>query len=367
MVLSNQPTIPWWQTSFDNGESEAVGEAIKAKKISQGDVTKTFETALSEFLEVDHVIATNSGTSAITLALMGIGIKPGDEVLVPNRTWIATAHAVHILGAVPIFVDSEPGIPIMSTGNLQQHLTSLTKAIIPVHVNGREADMDEINGFARAHGLLVIEDAAQAIGSKGATGKFVGTNSSAGCFSLSVAKLIATGQGGFIATNDSKLANRFRNLRTHGVENTIAPGAWDQPGFNFRFTDILATIGILQLGLLPKRIKRIKEIEARYKSGLRGILSVDYIDTKVNEVGPYIEVLANERDRLRSFLSSQAVSIETRPFYPNLNTAHYWKLRNTVHLPNSIKFQQNGLYLPSGPSILDSEIDYVLSALQNFS
>lgn len=366
MISKAKSIIPWWQTSFDNGEDFAVTEAIKAKKISQGSVTKHFEELLADYLGVQSVIATSSGTSALTLALMGSDIKPGDEVLVPNRTWIATAHAVQILGGVPVFVDTEVDFPVMSVIQLEKYLTPKTKAIMPVHMNGRGVDMTELNQFAEEHGLVVIEDAAQALGSKNVRGQFLGTLSTAGCFSLSVAKIIATGQGGFLATKDPDLAKRFRSLRTHGVENTVEPDRWVAPGSNFRFTDILASIGIIQLALLPERIKRSRQVYERYKVGLKNHPSVQLIEYKDYEVGPYIEVLAQNRDGLRNYLRVQPIEIETRPFYPDLNSAPYWVERNSEELPNSMKFAARGLYLPSGPSILDEDIDYVLGAIWKF-
>jgi dTDP-4-amino-4,6-dideoxygalactose transaminase len=270
------------------------------------------------------------------------------------------------LGGVPIFVDTEINFPIMSVTQLEQYLTPKTKAIMPVHMNGRGVDMTLLNRFAKERNLVVIEDSAQALGSKNLDGQFLGTLSDAGCFSLSVAKIIATGQGGFIATKDPDLAKRFRSLRTHGVENTVEPDRWVAPGSNFRFTDILASIGIIQLGLLPERIKRSRQVYERYKIGLNNHPSVQLIENRDYEVGPYIEVLAQNRDGLRNYLRVQHIEIETRPFYPDLNTASYWVERNSAELPNSMKFAAHGLYLPSGPSILDEDIDYVLGAIWKF-
>ncbi len=356
--------IPWWQTSFDNGEDIAVSKSIKSRNISQGAITKEFENRLAQYLDVPEVIATSSGTSALTLALMGTNISPGDEVLIPNRTWIATAHAVQILGAVPVFVDTEVSLPVMQLSELDKFVTPLTKAIIPVHMNGRGVDMETLNNFASDRGLIVIEDAAQAFGSKNLNGNFLGTLSSAGCFSLSVAKIISTGQGGFIATKDIELANRLRNLRTHGVENTIEPGKWVAPGFNFRFTDVLASMGIVQLGLMAKRKFYAQEIYKHYLSALSASSSCKIIPLQDYELGPYIEVIAENRNALREHLLKNG--IETRPFYPDLNSAPYWKNRNNIELVNSKRFANNGLYLPAGPSITVNQIDKVIDVILKF-
>jgi len=358
MTRIHEP-IPWWATNFTSGEAEAAAGAITNRHLSQGSVTELFEQALAKYLGVPHVVAVTSGTSALTLALMAHGIGPGDEVLVPNRTWIATAHSVQILGATPVFIDTEPDRPVMDVSTVHRHVTSRTKVVIPVHMNGRSVNMEAVNAFAAAAGLVVIEDAAQALGSRDQQGRALGTLSKAGCFSLSVAKIISTAQGGIVATRDAVIDARLRAIRTHGVENTIEPNTWIMPGFNFRFTDILASIGLVQLGLLPGRVNRQRQVYDLYEEGLKSSDSVRLIPQQVGEVGPYIEVLTKDRDRLVEFLKLRG--IETRIFYPDLDTAPYWNFDEG--LVNSRVFGQEGLYLPSGPSVTDEQIERVLAAV----
>ncbi len=355
-------SIPWWATSFTNGEAEAAAAAVTDRHLSQGPVTALFEDSLAKCLGVPHVVAVTSGTSALTLALMAEGIGPGDDVLVPNRSWIATAHAVQILGAKPVFVDTEPGRPVFEVGTAARHVTSRTKAIIVVHMNGRSVDMDAVNAFARANDLIVIEDAAQALGSCDLEGRALGTLSNAGCFSLSVAKIISTGQGGFVATCDAGMDRRLRAIRTHGVENTVEPNIWAMPGFNFRFTDILASIGLVQLGLLSDRVQRQTQVYNLYEEGLKDCNSVRFLSQQSGEVGPYIEVLAKNREQLGQFLKLRG--IETRTFYPDLDTAPYWDLDE--RLVNSRVFGREGLYLPSGPSISDEQVERVVGGIKDF-
>ena len=357
-----QKLIPWWATSFTNGEAEAAARAVTERHLSQGPVTELFEQALADYLGVPHVVAVTSGTSALTLALMAHGIGPGDEVLVPNRTWVATAHSVQILGATPIFVDTETDRPVMEVSTAHRHVTSRTKAVIPVHMNGRSVNMAATNAFAATAGLVVIEDSAQALGSLDQQGRALGTLSKAGCFSLSVAKIISTGQGGFIATHDAVTDKNLRAIRTHGVENTVEPNQWVMPGFNFRFTDILASIGLVQLGLLPERVRRQRQVYAFYEAGLEGSDSAHLIPQRAGEVGPYIEVLTKERDQLVTFLRLRG--IETRAFYPGLDAAPYWNFDG--RLINSRVFGREGLYLPSGPSITDEQIERVVSGVKDF-
>ena len=356
--------INWWQTEFKTGEAEAAAKAINQGRLSQGELVAEFELKLGEYLGVRNVVATTSGSDALLLSLWAANVLPGDEVLVPNRTWIATAHAVSLLGAIPIFVDTDVDNPVISLFDLRNKMTSRTKAVIPVHLNGRNAHIDEVIEFGEAHGIKVIEDAAQALGSKDLSGSFLGTKSLAGCFSLSVAKVISSGQGGFIATNHDDFAARLKAMRTHGIENVIEPGKWDMLGFNFRFTDVLASIALEQFKKLELRLSRLREIYNRYEVGMTGLANIRMIPLNLDggEVGPYIEILSDDRESLVKHLMRN--NIESRKFYPDLDTASYFKA--TKENPNSRIFGSDGLYLPSGPSLSNDSIDFVLSALANF-
>ena len=356
--------IPWWQTEFTTGEAEAAAKAITEGRLSQGPIVAEFEQKLANYLGVRQVVATTSGSDALLLSLWAANVLPGDEVLVPNRTWIATAHAVSLLGAVPIFVDTDVDNPVISPSDLRNKVTSRTKAVIPVHLNGRDAHIDEVLEFGETHSIKVIEDAAQALGSKDASGSFLGTKSLAGCFSLSVAKVISSGQGGFIATSHDDFAARLKAMRTHGIENVIEPGKWDMLGFNFRFTDVLASIALAQFEKLELRLSRLREIYNRYEVGIRGLPNIRMIPLNLNggEIGPYIEILSDDRESLVKYLMQHG--IESRKFYPDLDTADYFKA--IKENPNSRVFGSDGLYLPSGPSLTNDSIDFVLATLVNF-
>ena len=354
--------IPWWKTSFDHGEAEAAAECIRNRNLSQGPVVREFEVALQAYLGVSDVIAVTSGSDALVLSLLASGIRPGDEVLVPKRSWIATAHAVHILGAIPVFVETLRDRPIIDLDDAKRRITQGTRAIIAVHVNGRAAPMDSLNALCADNGLKLIEDAAQALGSTDEQHRLLGTMSQAGCFSLSVAKVISTGQGGFIATNDASFAGRLRDMRTHGVESTHEPQAWSMPGFNFRMTDVLASIGLVQLRQLPERLRRLRAIYERYSEGLASLESVRIIPLEEWEIGPYIESMASDREGLQEFLLARG--IETRRFYPDQDGAKYWT--TTPETGFSRAFQDEGLYLPSGPSLSDSEVDRVIREIHAY-
>jgi len=205
--------ITWWKTLFGEEEVNKVADSIREEHVSQGPVTAEFERQVSGFLDIPYVIATTSGSMALLMSLWVLGVGPGDEVIVPNRTWIATAHAPLLLGAKVKLVDVEPNRPIIDASLIEERITEKTKAIIPVHMNGRAADMQKIKAIASTYNINVIEDAAQAIGSKNRDG-FLGTQADIGCFSLSVAKTISTGQGGFLVTDNEDIAQRLKAIRT---------------------------------------------------------------------------------------------------------------------------------------------------------
>ncbi len=354
--------INWWSTYFGNKEINKITKSINNKNISLGPVTQDFENKLSEYLNIKHVIAVSSGSTALLLSLISINIQKGDEVIIPNRSWIALAHAIHMLGAKAVLVDVEKNRPIIDANKIEEKITSKTKAIIPVHLNGRSANMIKILKLAKKFNIYVIEDAAQAIASKNKNG-FLGTQGHLGCFSLSVAKTIATGQGGFITTNNDFLADKIRLIRTHGVENVNDVENWKTFGFNFRFTDILSSIGIEQLKRLPNRIKKLNEIYLEYYN-LLNKKGINFIPVNLNngELPVYAEILVDNRDQFIKQLSQ--TNIETRSFYPNIDKAKYM-IKNKIKFLNSEKYEKNGVYLPCGPNQKISDIRKVISIINN--
>lgn len=351
--------ISWWRTSFGEAEIERIASSIRAEHVSQGAVTAEFEERLAAVLGVPHVIATTSGSTALLMALIACDVGPGDEVIIPNRTWIATAHAAMLLGAVPVLVDVIEDCPIIDPEAIEPLITPRTRVIMPVHLNGRSADMQSINGLARKHGLRVVEDAAQALGSRNAHG-MLGTQSDVGCFSLSIAKIIATGQGGYLATRDRRVAEKLLNMRTHGVSDVIN-ATYTTLGFNFRFNDVLASIGVAQLDRLPGRIERVKEIYGLYRDGLADLPGVRLIeaDLAAGQIPIYIEVLCEDREQTVRFLRDKG--IQTRPFYPDLDTAPH--LRTDRSFPRSRRFGKHGLFLPSGGEQPKENVMRVIEAL----
>ncbi len=354
--------IPWWRTLFGDAEIEKLRESVFQEHISQGPVTEQFEAELAAALDVPYTVMTTSGSAALLMTLMALGIGHDDEVIVPNRTWIATAHAVLLVGAKVILVDVRSDIPTIDVSQIRRKITSRTKAIIPVHLNGRAVDMKEIHSIAREHGLYVIEDACQALFSKNSNG-FLGTQSDAGCFSLGVTKLISTGQGGFVVIKNRKTYEKLKLIRNHGVSDYFAE-TWNQLGFNFKFTDLLASFGLQQLRRVPGRIAHLNEIYTKYAAVMAELpfLQLVTINVSKGELPLYIEVICEQRDQLMEFLSSHG--IQTRAVPPNLHIAKY--ISNDGQFPNSIVFGAQGLYLPCGPEQPLDNVNRVVEVLRLF-
>ena len=355
--------ISWWRTEFGAKELQNITDSISNENISQGLVTEKFENQLADALNVPYAVATTSGSMALLMALMAMGVGPGDEVIVPNRTWIATAHAPLMLGAKVVLTDVKEDVPIIDGEKIEEHITSSTKAIMPVHLGGRAVDMDVIKNIAHKHGLFVIEDACQAFFSKDSQGNYLGTCSDVGCFSLSVAKLISTGQGGFIVTRNKQIYEKLKLIRTHGVGDVINV-CYTEMGFNFRFNDILASMGMAQLEIAQKRVKQVKVIYEKYKEALAQLPFLELIPVNVanGETPLYVEVLCKDREKLINYLSLQ--NIQARPFYPNLNNADY--LSATGKYPHADKFEKQGLILPCGPDQSLDNVNTVLEVLKKF-
>ena len=352
--------VSWWRTDFGEPEIDQLAAAVRSECISQGQLTDAFEMALGELLGVDHVIATTSGSMALLMACLALGIGSGDEVIVPNRTWIATAHAPQMLGARVVLADVEPTAPLIDPAAVERLIGPRTRAIIPVHLNGRASNLDALLALGQRYGIPIIEDASQALACGGPLAR-LGTRGTMGCFSLSVAKLISTGQGGFVITRDRAIAQRLRKLRTHGLDSVL-DARWEEPGFNFRFTDLQAAVGLAQLERLPARIEALRALHARYMSALAGHPQIKILPAGTDGFPLYVEALCPQREALLTHL--EGAGIEARRFYPDLDRARY------LHAPepprHSRRYEEQGVFLPSGPAQPEAAIEYTLAVLRAF-
>jgi dTDP-4-amino-4,6-dideoxygalactose transaminase len=274
--------IPITKPELGEEEAQAAANAIRTGWIAQGPLVAQFERALAERLGVTQVVATSNCTTSLHLALLCSDIGPGDEVIVPSFTFIATANAVLYVGATPVFVDIDPRTYNMDPAKIEDAITPRTRAIIPVDQIGLAADLDPILEIARQHGLCVVEDAAPALGAT-YKGRPIGSISPATCFSFHPRKSITTGEGGIITTNDKALADRARVIRSHGASvsdlarhhaSTVTIEAYEELGYNYRMTDIQAAMGIEQLKKFDDILARRQVLAERYNALLADIPGV---------------------------------------------------------------------------------------------
>jgi dTDP-4-amino-4,6-dideoxygalactose transaminase len=268
--------IPICQPYLGPEEAEAARRVIESGWVTQGPKVAEFEEQMARYCGAEHAVAVTSCTTALHLALLTLGIGPGDEVICPSMSFIATANAIRHAGATPVFADIDPETFNLDPESARAAITPRTKAILVVHQIGLPADMDRFNAIGREHGVRILEDAACAIGSR-YKGRPIGGHSEMACFSFHPRKVITTGEGGMITTNNADYAQRLRLLRQHGmsVSDTARHGAKQVVieqylcvGYNYRMTDIQAAIGIEQLSKLDWIVARRRELAERYSRAL---------------------------------------------------------------------------------------------------
>lgn len=326
--------------------------------------TAAFEQALAAYTGAKHCIVVNNGTISLTLAAMAVGIEVGDEVIVPNYTMIATPNSVKMIGATPVFVDVEPDTLCIDLAQVEAAITPRTKAIMFVSANGRYPTygVDSLLDLARRHGLTVIEDSAQSLGSYFPDGRHIGTAGAVGSFSFSAPKVISTGQGGALITDDDDIAFRLRRLKDFGRSGG-GNDIHDCIGFNFKFTELQACIGLAQMEKLAWRVERKKAMLRRYWAGLEGVAQVRFFKQDLEHTTPwFIDILADRRDELRAHLA--AADIGSRVMYPPINKQVAYGVPG-AH-PVSELVGREGLWLPSAAQLTDSQIDRICETVRAF-
>jgi dTDP-4-amino-4,6-dideoxygalactose transaminase len=267
-------TIPITRPCVGEEEAEAAAAVIRSGWLSQGKVVQEFEQAVASYVGARHAVATSNCTTALQLALIAAGVGPGDEVICPSFTFIATANAIRHAGATPVFVDIDPRSYNIDPDAVERAITSRTKAIMPVDQIGLAADIPSLCTLAARHGLRVVEDAAPALGAT-VHGQRVGQLSDFTCFSFHPRKSITTGEGGVITTNDGDAADRLRRLRSHAASTsdlwrhqsgTTDFEVYTEPGYNCRLTDIQAAIGIVQMRRLDGILADRRRLAERYSA-----------------------------------------------------------------------------------------------------
>ncbi|OHA17043.1 MAG: hypothetical protein A3C79_02045 [Candidatus Taylorbacteria bacterium RIFCSPHIGHO2_02_FULL_45_28] len=363
----NYKRIPWWEPQIGSAsEREYIEKVFTDNYANEGKLTTQFEEKIAKALGIKHAVATTSGTNAIFLALKAMGVGHGDEVIVPDATFIATANAVTLTGATPILVDIDPKDLNINIAAAKTAITKKTKAIVPVHVTGRGADMESILIFAREHNLIIVEDAAEAFFSKH-KGKYLGTWGDAGCFSFSAAKTITTGQGGMIVTNNIELYEKLKPLKDQGrpIRGTGGDDAHNTIGFNFKYTDLQAALGLGQFKLVGKRTTRMKRNYVMYRESLKNIpgFKIFDIDLKQGGVPQWVDALVDRRDELDKYLNS--FNIDCRRYWKPIHQQKAYPMSDET-FPNSTKYLPKALWLPSAFTLTDEDVNTVIGYIKDF-
>ncbi len=356
--------IPVSMPSISQLEIDYVNEAVSSGWVSSlGKFVELFEGDFATFCGVSEALTVSNGTVALHLAMAALGIGPGDEVIVPDLSFVATANAVLHAGATPVFADIDPVSLCLCPASFKSKITSRTKAVIPVHLYGHPADMDAICAIADDHEIFVIEDAAEAHGAE-LKGRRVGSMGICGTFSFYGNKNMTTGEGGMITSNDSQFAEKCRYLRDHAMDPSKR--YWHtEPGFNYRLTNIQAALGCAQLDRLPQFLARRREIFLAYEESLRDYPKVQLNRTLPGASNSYWIICAEIADidsgiRDEVIAGLKARGVDSRPYFYPMSDMPYFKRANT---PVSHRVAQRGLNLPTYTDLTDSQIAYVSKCL----
>ncbi|OGJ55167.1 aminotransferase DegT [Candidatus Peribacteria bacterium RIFCSPHIGHO2_02_FULL_49_16] len=347
-----------------------VGQAMESGWVSSaGKYIDLFEEKFAEFLGVKHAVTTTSGTSALHLGLASLGIGEGDEVIVPDFTMIASVFSVLYTGAKPVFVDSEPETFNIDVFRIEEKITERTKAIMPVHIYGHPVNMDPLKDIADRHRLFVIEDAAEVHGAK-YKGKYCGSMGDVGCFSFYGNKIITTGEGGMVVTNDDALASRVRSLKDL-AHSSVKRFVHEEVGYNYRMTNLQAACGLGQLEHVEEFLEKKKWMASEYEKRLKDIPGLRLPVTKnwaENVYWMYAILLERSfpysRDEFRLKLKEKGV--DTRDFFTSssLQPALRQYGLPEERFPVTEDIARRGLYLPSGLALTEEQMTYVCGTIK---
>jgi len=358
--------IPQIEPWIDSNELRHLSRVIDSTFVVEHKMTEEFEEKVKEHTSAKHAMAVANGTLALYTCLKALEIGQGDEVIVPNLTFIATSNAVIMAGATPVFCDIERETLCIDPDKIKNSITDKTKAITPVHLYGQSADMDKIMKIAKDHSLKVIEDAAQGVGVF-YKGKHVGTIGDCGILSYYGNKTITCGEGGIILTNDDEIVKKCFRLKNHGRDRR---GIFkhEHIGFNFSITDMQSAIGVSQMEKLPIILHKKKEIFENYVKGLSGVGDIKFqkFEDNVKPVHWFTSIFTNKNDELSKFLLEQ--NIQTRGFfYPlHLQPCYNKNGEKYVDFPVSEEVYNLGLSLPSSYGLSSDNQKYIISTIKKF-
>ena len=368
--------IPLSDIDFDEAESLAVQSVLKSRWLTMGKVTQEFEATFAAHVQAKHAIAVTNATAALHLACLALGLGPGDEVIVPSLTFVATANAVRYVGATPIFADiiSSDDLNI-SPKAVESLVNARTRAIIVVHYAGYSCDMEAILSIAKQHNLFVIEDAAHAVGSE-LDGRPLGTWGDVGCFSFFSNKNMTTGEGGMMTTNNDDLAQKLNRLRSHGMTSLT----WDRHkghaysydvidlGYNYRIDEIRAAIGLAQLSKVERNNERRRSLTQVYRDALQELapqVAVPFQSHMGKTSAHIMPILLPQETKRKEFIDSMKENgIQTSIHYPPIHTFTAYKDTMSWDLSVTDDVAKREITLPLYPAMSNDDVVVVVSAIQ---
>lgn len=363
---------------FDSEEIRLVQEALDSKWVTQGPKTSEFERLFSARHQLQHALATTSCTAALHLSTLALQLQPGDEVVVPAFTWVTSAHSAEYVGAKAVFADVDLATFNLDPAALEAAITPRTRAIVVVHLFGKAAPMDEIMAIARRHKLLVIEDAACAVGTA-YKGQPIGAIGDLGCFSFHPRKVITTGEGGMVTTNRKDLADRVKSLRNHGStgpafgadpSKPYTMSTFDMLGFNLRMSDIQAAVGVAQMAKLDRLLAERRRLALRYSELLTGIEEVILpTDDPGHTYQSYvIRLKADDRGKRNAIMERLAeLKIQTRPGTHAVHRLGYYVNKYGLRpeqFPNACRAEDTTITLPIFPGMSDDQQKFVVENIR---
>lgn len=373
--------IPFHKAMLGNDEINAVSDVIRSGWLTMGEKTFEFERMFSDYTGAAHSIAVNSCTAALHLALKAADIKPGDEVIIPAMTFIATWEVITYFGAVPVLCDVSRDNFLIDTTEIEKKITTKTRAIIPVHYGGESCDMDVIMDIARKHNLLVIEDAAHALPAL-YKGKMVGTIGDITCFSFYATKTLTTGEGGMVTTEDHERADRIRRLRLHGITKDAwnrysDKGSWEydvsEAGYKYNITDISSAIGVEQLKKSEQMKLARRKIASAYNSafGKTGLIDLWRVRDDA-ECAWHLYPVKLKLDDLRINRNEFIIEMKNREIGTSVHYIPMYRFsvfKNSGYtvkdFPGCEDIYSREVSLPIYPGMSEAEIDYVIGCVSD--
>ncbi|MFZ3008607.1 MAG: UDP-4-amino-4,6-dideoxy-N-acetyl-beta-L-altrosamine transaminase [Phenylobacterium sp.] len=378
------PLLPYGRQTIEDDDIAAVAQALRGDFLTTGPLVDAFEAAFADKVGARHAVACSNGTAALHLAMLALEVQPGEVCIAPSITFLATANCARYVGAEVVFADVDPLTGLMTPDTLAEAISRVgdrrLRAVLPVHLRGDTAELPALAALAADAGAVLVEDAPHALGSTmsfGNTRERVGDarHSAMATFSFHPVKTIATGEGGMVTTNDDRLAQRLKTLRSHGMVRPDGADPWiyemPEPGFNYRLPDILCALGLSQLAKLDRFAARRRALAARYAEALKPLAPVvrpavrpDWSDPVLHLMVALIDFAAAGKTRRQVVDELRARGVGTQVHYIPVHTQPYYRDRHgPLALPGAEEWYRTCLSLPLYPGMADEDVDRVILAL----